>query len=301
MIAWLYGVGRNAIAAEARRRARELHTVRRIEGRRLLDRAALARIEERLDAERESRRLHRAIAELPEEDRALLELVSLDGLSIADAARVLGVKPATARVRLHRSRARVNAPCRARARARPAPGGTPMTQTPLDSFESALLARAAPAGGRAPGPASPARPRRRLRLAAVGATGVAASVVAVFGLGGSGGSPAYAVDKNSDGDVVVTVHRLDDAAGLEDALARHGASTPTSAMTPTASAAPSAAARTDNPCPSPRPRARAAVTQGQVEVHGGEDAGAGPTLSGPAGTRRRRGRPVRSRATTPPR
>jgi len=109
VVAWLYGVGRNAIAAEARRRTRELHAVRRIEGRRLLDGAALARIEERLDAERESRRLHRAIAELPEDDRALLELVSLDGLSIADAARVLGVKPATARVRLHRSRARVTA------------------------------------------------------------------------------------------------------------------------------------------------------------------------------------------------
>jgi RNA polymerase sigma factor (sigma-70 family) len=109
VLAWLYGVGRNAIAAEARRRARELHAVRRIEGRRLVDGAALSRIEERLDAERESRRLHRAIAELPEGDRALLELVSLDGLSIADAARVLGVKPATARVRLHRSRARVTA------------------------------------------------------------------------------------------------------------------------------------------------------------------------------------------------
>lgn len=109
VLAWLYGVGRNAIAAEARRRARELHAVRRIEGRRLVDGTALARIEERLDAERESRRLHRAIAALPEDDRALIELVSLDGLSIADAARVLGVKPATARVRLHRSRARVTA------------------------------------------------------------------------------------------------------------------------------------------------------------------------------------------------
>jgi RNA polymerase sigma factor (sigma-70 family) len=109
VVAWLYGVGRNAIASEARRRARELHAVRRIEGRRLLDGAALARIEERLDAERESRRLHRAIAELPEADRALVELVSLDGVSIADAARVLGVKPATARVRLHRSRTRVTA------------------------------------------------------------------------------------------------------------------------------------------------------------------------------------------------
>ena len=109
VVAWLYGVGRNAIAAEARRRSRELHAVRRIEGRRLVDGSALARIEERLDAERESRRLYRAIEELSPDDQALLELVSLDGLSIADAARVLGVKPATARVRLHRSRARVNA------------------------------------------------------------------------------------------------------------------------------------------------------------------------------------------------
>ena len=109
VVAWLYGVGRNAIAAEARRRARELHAVRRIEGRRLVDGSALTRIEERLDAERESRRLYRAISELSPDDQALLELVSLDGLSIADAARVLGVKPATARVRLHRSRARVTA------------------------------------------------------------------------------------------------------------------------------------------------------------------------------------------------
>ena len=75
VVAWLYGVGRNAIAAEARRRARELHAVRRIEGRRLVDGSALARIEERLDAERESRRLYRAIAELSPDDRALLELV----------------------------------------------------------------------------------------------------------------------------------------------------------------------------------------------------------------------------------
>ena len=109
VIAWLYGVGRHAIAAEARRRARELHARRRIEGRRLLDAPGLLRIEERLDAERGSRRLYRAMADLSDEDRALLELVALDGLSVADAARVLGVKPGTARVRLHRSRARVTA------------------------------------------------------------------------------------------------------------------------------------------------------------------------------------------------
>ena len=38
----------------------------------------------------------------------------------------------------------------------------------------------------------------------------------------AGGSPAYAVDQNSDGDVIVTVHRLDDAAGLEKALLAEG-------------------------------------------------------------------------------
>jgi RNA polymerase sigma factor (sigma-70 family) len=109
VIAWLYGVGRNTIAAEVRRRSRELNATRRIGGQRLLDPSSLARIEERIDAERESRSLYRALAELSDGDRALLELVALDGLSVADAARSLGVKPATARVRLHRSRARLTA------------------------------------------------------------------------------------------------------------------------------------------------------------------------------------------------
>jgi hypothetical protein len=94
----------------------------------------------------------------------------------------------------------------------------------LDSFESALLLelRQHVAEHPAPEPVPVRRPRRRLRLAAVGATGIAASVVAVFGLGGTGPSPAYAVEQNSAGDVIVTVHRLDDAAGLEDALRDKG-------------------------------------------------------------------------------
>jgi hypothetical protein len=105
-----------------------------------------------------------------------------------------------------------------------------MNSTQLDTFETALLAelRREVAEHPAPGPSSaplppPARrPRRRLRLAAVGATAAAASVVAVLGLGGPGGSPAYAVETNADGDVIVTVHRLDDAGGLERALRAEG-------------------------------------------------------------------------------
>ncbi|MCW2752073.1 MAG: polymerase sigma factor [Aeromicrobium sp.] len=105
--AWLVGVARNVVATEFRRQSRDRAVVRRISGRRLLDADSLARIEERIDAERKARELYAALAALPARDRALMELVALDGLSVTDAAAVLGVKPGTARVRLHRSRARV--------------------------------------------------------------------------------------------------------------------------------------------------------------------------------------------------
>lgn len=102
--AWLTGVARNVVAAEFRRQGRQQQLVRRVAGRRLLDPDSLGRIEERIDAERETRRLYAALAVLRPRNRALMELVVVEGLSVTDAAAVLGVKPATARVRLHRSR-----------------------------------------------------------------------------------------------------------------------------------------------------------------------------------------------------
>ncbi|HET6549851.1 MAG TPA: RNA polymerase sigma factor, partial [Solirubrobacter sp.] len=78
-VAWLFGIARHVVADELRRQGREARAVRRIAGRRLLDADALARIEERLDAERETRRLYEALACLPERDRALMELVAVDG------------------------------------------------------------------------------------------------------------------------------------------------------------------------------------------------------------------------------
>ncbi len=104
---WLIGVARNVVAAEFRRQSRDRELTRRVSGRRLLDADSLTRIEERLDAERETRRLYDALASLPARDRALMELVAVDGLSVTEAAQLLGVKPGTARVRLHRSRARI--------------------------------------------------------------------------------------------------------------------------------------------------------------------------------------------------
>jgi RNA polymerase sigma-70 factor (ECF subfamily) len=105
--AWLFGVARNVMNAEFRRSARDRQVTRRISGRRLLDADSIVEIEERIDAEREARTLYDALASLRPRDRALMELVSVDELSVNDAAAVLGLKPGTARVRLHRSRARV--------------------------------------------------------------------------------------------------------------------------------------------------------------------------------------------------
>jgi RNA polymerase sigma-70 factor (ECF subfamily) len=50
-----------------------------------------------------------ALATLSEADRELLTLTTWDGLGVAGAATVLGIRPGTARVRLHRARARVAA------------------------------------------------------------------------------------------------------------------------------------------------------------------------------------------------
>ena len=106
-IGWLIGIARNKVADAERKNARRLRAESRVVGRRLLDEDAITRMEERIEAERSTRALYLALASLPGRDRRLLELVAVDGLSVAEAAEQLGVKPATARVRLHRSRARL--------------------------------------------------------------------------------------------------------------------------------------------------------------------------------------------------
>ena len=105
--AWLMGVARNVVAGHRRRRVREVRANARISGRALLDDAALERIAERLDSEREARRLYRSLAELPAKQRAVVELVAVDGLNLQEAAAVLGITPGNARVRYHRARARL--------------------------------------------------------------------------------------------------------------------------------------------------------------------------------------------------
>jgi RNA polymerase sigma-70 factor (ECF subfamily) len=101
---WLYGIARNVIAAEFRRSARERRAEDLSAGRRLLDADDVERLMEKIDAFRQVRELHEELQALPEGERAVLELVSVDGLTVAEAAAALGIRPVTARVRLHRAR-----------------------------------------------------------------------------------------------------------------------------------------------------------------------------------------------------
>ncbi|WP_242906409.1 RNA polymerase sigma factor [Actinomadura terrae] len=108
-LGWLYGVARNVVSTEHRRVARESRALGRIAGRRLLDAGDIARLEERIDAESPGRRTYEALADLPRGIRALLELITVDGLTVTEAATALGIRPVTARVRLHRARKAVHA------------------------------------------------------------------------------------------------------------------------------------------------------------------------------------------------
>ncbi len=97
---WLFGIARNVIAAEFRRSARERRAEQVIAGRRLLlDSDDIDRLTARIDASRRVRELHAELRALPESERAVLELVSVDGLTVTEAAAALSIKPVAARVR----------------------------------------------------------------------------------------------------------------------------------------------------------------------------------------------------------
>ena len=81
----------------------------RLRGSALLDEEEAARIDARIDAAAKSRRLYEAMDRLPESERAVLELTALDGLTVVEAAAAAGVRPVTARVRLHRARRKLHA------------------------------------------------------------------------------------------------------------------------------------------------------------------------------------------------
>jgi RNA polymerase sigma-70 factor (ECF subfamily) len=106
-VAWLFGIARNVVAGEWRRNAKELRTAARVRGRELVDENDLTALHERIDGESAARALYRELRKLPPGERAVLELIALDGLSAGEVGQALGIGAVAARVRLHRARRRL--------------------------------------------------------------------------------------------------------------------------------------------------------------------------------------------------
>jgi RNA polymerase sigma-70 factor, ECF subfamily len=96
--AWLFTILHNQYVNNVRRGAREGSAVELKETEPALVRAANQ--EKRL----ELRDLHRALAQLPEEQRSVILLIGLEGMSYGAAAEVTGVPVGTVRSRLSRGR-----------------------------------------------------------------------------------------------------------------------------------------------------------------------------------------------------
>jgi RNA polymerase sigma-70 factor, ECF subfamily len=107
--AWLYGIARALVANDRRRRGRERAREERFRGSALLDEEDAARMDARIDVAAQARRLYAAMDRLSEGERAVMELVAIDELTVAEAAAAAGVRPVTARVRLHRARRKLRA------------------------------------------------------------------------------------------------------------------------------------------------------------------------------------------------
>jgi RNA polymerase sigma factor (sigma-70 family) len=95
---WLFGIARNVLAASIRDTSIERRARRRVG----LDAAGdvpdprpewLVGLDEDLDA---------ALSDLPDQQRAVIEMRVLDGRPYADVARSLDISPGAARVRVHR-------------------------------------------------------------------------------------------------------------------------------------------------------------------------------------------------------
>lgn len=106
---WILGISANLCASERRRRRRERELLRRLGGRRELDQDDIARLEGEIDAATIAPRVRATLSMLSPSERAIGELVFIDGLTPTDAAMALSIRPAAARMRLSRARRRVQA------------------------------------------------------------------------------------------------------------------------------------------------------------------------------------------------
>ena len=105
--AWLFGIAAHVFARHCAQSAGGREAVARLGGHRPLDGDEIEELAERIDAERDGRALMRRCEQLPEVERAAIELVDLEGLTPQEAAVALGVSRVAFRKRLSRARSRL--------------------------------------------------------------------------------------------------------------------------------------------------------------------------------------------------
>lgn len=107
--AWLLGIAAHKLADHRRQRHGESRALASFVGREHLPADEREAVDQRIDAARRGGSLMAAVNELPPSERELILLVALDELTPTEAARVVGIHPAAARMRLARARRRLAA------------------------------------------------------------------------------------------------------------------------------------------------------------------------------------------------
>jgi RNA polymerase sigma-70 factor (ECF subfamily) len=105
--AWVFGIAAKVYAGHCEHAANGRDAVARLAGHRALEVDEIDELAGRIDAERTGRELIERCSQLPELERAALELVDVSGLTPKEAAAALGVSRTVLRKRLSRARARL--------------------------------------------------------------------------------------------------------------------------------------------------------------------------------------------------
>jgi RNA polymerase sigma factor (sigma-70 family) len=105
--AWLFGIARIVFARHCAAVADGQALRSRLTGQMVLDGDEIEDLAGRIDAQRAGRGLLARCAQLPDLERAAIELVDIDGLTPREAAAALKVSPGALRVRLYRARTRL--------------------------------------------------------------------------------------------------------------------------------------------------------------------------------------------------
>lgn len=105
--AWLFGIARVVFARHCAAASNGQRITDRLAGALVLDADETEELAGRIDAQRAGRELLARCAQLPELERAAIELVDIAGLTPKEAAEALAVSPGALRVRLFRARTRL--------------------------------------------------------------------------------------------------------------------------------------------------------------------------------------------------